>query len=95
MQAEEVVFQKKIVKSWIQNQTFRTSPNLNLIENLWANVKRKLIAYKNPSKNVDELWKRIQHEWRALDHDIFQKLVEIMPKRIESVIKNKSLGTKY
>ena len=37
------------------------------------------MAYENPTKNIDELWERIQHEWRAIECDI-QKLVESKPK---------------
>ena len=43
----------------------------------------------------EKFWDRIQHEWRALDRDIIQKLVKSMPKRFGSVIKNKVFWTKY
>ena len=52
----------KILKNWLQNQTFGTmdwsaqSSDLNPSENVWAIIKRKLIAYENPTKNVDHLW---------------------------------------
>ena len=49
------------------------SPDLNPIENVWAVVKRKLIAYENLPNN-DELWERIQHEWQALDRGCVIKI---------------------
>lgn len=106
---EEVIFQQdgdpkhtaKIVQQWLKSQTFQLlewpaqSPDLNPIENLWALLKRRLAAYDAPPKNFDELWSRIQTEWSLIPHEMIQKLVESMPKRIKSVIKNKGLWTKY
>ena len=34
-------------------------------------------------------------EWSLIPHEMIQKLVESMPKRIKGVIKNKGLWTKY
>ena len=50
---------------------------------------------KTHQKMLTAFSKRIQHEWRALDHHIIQKLVESMQKSTESVVKNKGLWRKY
>ena len=45
--------------------------------------------------DLNEPWIRIEAEWRKINEEIIQKLVESMPKRIRSAIKNKGLWTKY
>jgi len=71
------------------------SPDLNPIENLWSIVKRRLGLYESVPANQHELWQRVHQEWRAIPKEIIQNLVESIPDRINSVIKNKGLWTKY
>jgi len=91
----------KIVKEWIAKQHFKLmewlaqSPDLNPIENLWSIVKRRLGLYESVPSNQHELWQRVHQEWRAIPKEIIQNLVESIPDRINSVIKNKGLWTKY
>jgi DDE superfamily endonuclease len=106
---EEVVFQQdddpkhtsKTVINWLQAQRFELmkwpaqSSDLNPIENLWAIVKKRLENYQTAPGNMDELWGRVQAEWRRIPNEILQNLVQSMPKRVESVIKRKGLWTKY
>ena len=58
----------------------RTVPALNSIENLWAILKRKLAQYETPPSDFNELWIRIEAEWRKINEETIQKLVESMPK---------------
>lgn len=106
---EEVVFQQdgdpkhtsKIVKEWLTGQNFQLmewppqSPDLNPIENLWSIVKRRLGQYRTAPSNLSELWQRVQLEWQKIPDEIIQKLVESMPNRINMVLQNKGLWTKY
>ena len=105
----EIVFQQdgdskhtaKIVKDWLNTQSFQKmqwpaqSPDLNPIENLLALLKKRLAGYDNAPKTLDELWSRVRTEWSNIPHDLIEKLVESMPRRINSVIKAKGLWTKY
>lgn len=106
---DEIVFQHDgdpkhtaiIVKKWLADQQFQTmqwpaqSPDLNPIENLWAIVKRMLSHYERAPTNMAELWERVNTEWAKIPPQTIQNLVESMPKRIESVLANKGLWTKY
>lgn len=60
-------------------------PDLNPIENLWAFLKRRLSVYERSPNNMDELWQRIQYEWKNISDETLHNLVESMPKRIQSV----------
>lgn len=91
----------KIVKEWLAKQNFKVmewpaqSPDLNPIENLWSIVKRRLGQYQSAPCNLDDLWRRVEIEWSKIPKEIIQNLVESMPRRINNLIENKGLWTKY
>ncbi len=68
------------------------TPDLNIIENLWGIVKRKM-RNKRP-KNADEL-KTVKETWASIPPQQCHKLITSMPRRIEAVIKAKGAPTKY
>ncbi len=63
------------------------SLDLNLIENLWSIVKRKM-RNKRP-KNADELKATFKETWAFIPPQQCHKLITSMPRRIEAVIKAK------
>ena len=70
------------------------SPDLNVIENCWHMLKRKVASY-NPS-STKELKEKILKVWsQEITQDYCKKLVESMPSRIKAVLKNKGKHTKY
>ena len=91
----------KIVKEWIGKQKFKLmvwpvqSPDLNPIENLWSIVKRRLEKYEKAPTSMADLWDRINAEWSQIPKEIIENLLESIPKRINEVISNKGLWTKY
>jgi hypothetical protein len=71
------------------------SPDLNIIEHVWAYMKRRLGWYTERPDNLEDLWERVQEIWTNIPNDFLQKLYESMPKRLEEVIKHKGGNTKY
>ena len=60
------------------------SPDLNVIENLWAYVKTKLRGKDFHTKF--ELWFYMRKVWSSIRPAILHKLVDSMPKRLNEVI---------
>lgn len=91
----------KSVQEWLTNQEFDVlqwpaqSPDLNPIEHLWSEVKRKLNKFESPPKGINELWERITEVWNGIEPSTCQKLIASMPRRINDVIKAKGKWTKY
>ncbi|DBA03798.1 TPA: hypothetical protein N0F65_005688 [Lagenidium giganteum] len=69
------------------------SPDLNPIENLWANVKAQL--YQRPATTKEELAERIKEIWYDIDQQQVQNRVLSMPARIRAVIEARGGPTKY
>lgn len=69
------------------------SPDLNPIENLWADIK-KVVAASKP-RNNNELWVTVKTAWRDIPLERCQALVDSMKRRCEAVLKNKGSTTKY
>ena len=68
------------------------SPDLNLIENLWAILKKNVHADPVFYENLEE---KIRSAWNSISPVVIHKLFESMPKRIEEVIRKKGKPIKY
>ena len=69
------------------------SPDLNPIENIFADLKRKLS--KENISSVKDLEKHIRNFWLKLQKPYLTKLVNSMPNRLQEVIRRNGGMTKY
>ena len=69
------------------------SPDLNLIEHLWRDLKIG-VQQRSPS-NLTELEKICREEWENLSKYRCAKLVASYPRRLKAVIIAKDASTKY
>ena len=90
----------KNVKNWFSSNGIEVlewpgnSPDLNPIENLWQIMKRKVRQHS--PRNMQELIFYIKRVWCLnVTQDMCKRLVESMPRRINSVIKCKGNMSKY
>ena len=63
------------------------SPDLNPIENLWNELKKKVHA-RRPS-NLEEMERFAKEEWAGIRQETCLKLVENYNKRLQAVIQQK------
>lgn len=89
----------KVAKGWFDQNEISVmkwpaqSPDLNPIENLWFEVKRRI--NKRKIKNKQDLWKEVQQAWKSIPIETCRTLISSMPRRCQSVIKNNGYTTKY
>lgn len=69
------------------------SPDMNLIESLWAIVDSKIPKGRRTSK--DEMWQLAKEAWRSVTQREIDSLFESMPRRMKAVIQAKGGHTKY
>ncbi|KAG2465277.1 TCB1 transposase, partial [Polypterus senegalus] len=89
----------KSTKAFMQRNKYNVlewpsqSPDLNIIENLWCELKRAVHARK-PS-NLNELERICKEEWSKIPSTTIQTLIGTYRKRLEAVISAKGGSTKY
>jgi transposase len=94
------IHKARIVSEWLGDHDQDTlefpsySPDLNLIENVWNELKRRLHA-RNDIWSVETLWKAVQEEWEKLPPDYLARLYRSMPERIQDVIRSKGAHTDW
>lgn len=69
------------------------SPDINVIENLWAILDSNV--RKRPIHNKNDLKVALVEEWEKITPDVTQKLVDSIPKRLKMIANNKGGHTKY
>lgn len=88
-----------IVRTWLFNHGIQCldfppySPDLNPIENLWADLARRVEQYQCAS--MEELQDRVAEEWKDTSVAFLRELVQSMPARCQAVIDAKGDHTKY
>ena len=89
----------KVVAKWLKDSKVKVlewplqSPDLNPIENLWAELKKRVRA-RRPT-NLTQLHQLCQEEWDKIHPNYCRKLVEGYPKRLTQVKQFKGNATKY
>ena len=69
------------------------SPDLNLIEDVWNEIKFRLRG--KAFENKDKLWKAVKKEWQNVSKSFIKNLYESLPRRIEALKNAKGSHTKY
>lgn len=110
LSTSQVVFQhdndpkhtSNLVKDYLKEQEYQVmewppqSPDLNPIENMWRLLKIRLNDYETPPNGMQELYERVTTVWYdVIKKEECQKVIESMPRRIESCIRAKGYWTKY
>ena len=71
------------------------SPDLNLIENLWDELEKRIRTRKPIPKNKNEFFAALQTEWYKIDKSKLTQLVKSMRYRVAEAIRYKGHPTKY
>lgn len=91
----------KRTKRWLGDNHIRVldwpaqSPDLNPMEHLWEEVKRRMSNLSKKPRSKDELWDRLQDVWNGIEPSVCAKLVDSMPARIQAVLDAKGGYTRY
>ncbi|KAI5695706.1 hypothetical protein M8J75_002280 [Diaphorina citri] len=71
------------------------SPDMNPIEHLWDQFKRRVRARVPAPQTVAELKMALEEEWEAIPQTSVQTLIRSMRNRLEAVIRARGGNTKY
>ena len=71
------------------------SPDLNIIENIWLHIKRKLQTSQANIVNKNDLFAEIQRVWERIELEPIRELYISIPDRLKNVIDMKGHLTKY
>ena len=75
-----------VCRSVWKNLTATQSPDLNLTEHLWDELECRLRASPNRPPSVPDFTNALVAEWKPVPAEMFQHLVESLPRRVEAVI---------
>lgn len=91
----------KSTTKWLRDHQVQTfphpsnSPDVNPIENIWWELKRRVQRRPLAPTSVAKLKQAVQEEWLALPFKDIRKYVSTMPIRVRHVISNKGGNTKF
>lgn len=71
------------------------SPDLNPIEHLWDELKRRIRGRNIAPTNLQELQNALKEEWEAIPQDFIKHLIESMENRCQAVIRARGGNTSY
>ncbi|KZS91399.1 hypothetical protein SISNIDRAFT_413976 [Sistotremastrum niveocremeum HHB9708] len=71
------------------------SPDMNIIEHVWARLKYLMSKRERKPANVDQLWEALKEEWENLDNKFIFDLYDSLPRRVAALDSAKGHHTKY
>lgn len=95
------IYTAKLIKTWFEEQEITClqwpalSPDINIIENVWAYLSRKVYMNNRQFSSEEELINTIQKEWNGISLDYIKILYKSSPNHISRIINNNDGCTKY
>ena len=71
------------------------SPDINPIENIWAEMKMMVRRRSLPPSSISVLTEYVKDAWDDIPPEYFKKLIDSMPRRIEAVIAANGYNINY
>ena len=71
------------------------SPDLNLIENIWSILKRRLAELPTQATTREQLVRQVKKLWRKFDVKDLEPLYDFMRGRILDVFNQRGYPTRY
>jgi hypothetical protein len=99
LQDNDPKHRSRLVRKWLFTKGVQCidfppySPDLNPIENLWNDLKRRVEQHN--ATDIEELEHHLRDEWQATSTDFLANLVDSMPSRCQAVIASEGHLTKY
>jgi len=91
----------KVTQKWLREHQISVlswppcSPDMNPIEHLWSEVKRRLRIHPRTPRTLSELWETVQTIWNSIPASFCEKLYRSMPDRIAELHCVKGWHTGY
>lgn len=82
----------KIIKDWIALSPIKflpwppQSPDINIIENVWASIKNELWKQIAEIKSSNDIWEKTYQIFNNLTLEYIHKLYSSLPKRMKAII---------
>lgn len=95
------IHKARIVTAWLEEHNIRTlswparSPDLNIIENFWGELARRVYGSGRQYDSVQDLKTSIVNEWVNIPVNTVQNLYTSIPNRLLEVIKHNGGSTHY
>lgn len=104
-----IIFQQDGAKShtakwtmeWLASHNIKTlpwpphSPDMNIIEHVWATLKRRVKARKPQPRTEEELWEAVEWEWYHISDEEIKTLYASIPRRVQALIDANGWYTRY
>ncbi|KAJ8462969.1 hypothetical protein ONZ51_g10558 [Trametes cubensis] len=91
----------KLAQHWFEDHHITvlpwpsSSPDMNIIEHVWGELKRRVHARNPLPRNREELWTALQEEWYGLSPSFIQSLYDSLPRRVKALKDAKGSHTPY
>ena len=88
-------------RSWLNEKGVRTidwpakSPDVNIIENIWGIMARRVYLRQRQFDTVEQLKEVIEDVWATISGELLQKLYPSIPWRMLAVLDGQGRATKY
>jgi len=87
--------------NWLRDRNIETldwpakSPDLNIIENVWGIMARRVYKNCRQFNDVEELSNCVRDVWRGISEEYIQGLYKSIPRRLVQVLEKKGGRTSY